>query len=78
MLCQQKGTVFFHSFSEKIPEGLQLTGLGCVPISEPITVDRGMEASEPGNACHTECTARGERELGWLMKGRKSMGRLKQ
>lgn len=42
---QQKGTIFFHSFGEKIPEGLQLAGLGHVPISEPITVARRICAT---------------------------------
>lgn len=46
----RKGPIFFHSFGEKIPGGLQLAGLSHVPISEPITVAAGMEAPSPG-AC---------------------------
>lgn len=44
-----------------------------MPISEPITIDRRMEVSEPGNVCHTECAAHREKELGWLMKGKKKV-----
>lgn len=46
--------------------------------SEPITVDRGREVSAPRNVCRPECTANREKELGWLMKGRKSRARQKQ